>query len=95
MQKRADQALVTLPAFRAFAETQMRFTWPLGRIARTRCRLGLKVRLFHFVTCIPMPPLLLAIPFRRIRPPRTGCLPVIAQILDMDALLVGKGNAGK
>ncbi len=83
MLNKNDQALVTLPAFRALTETQMRLTWPLGRTARTRCRLGLKVRLFHFVTCIPMPPLLLAIPFRRIRPPRMGCLPVIAQILDM------------
>jgi uroporphyrin-III C-methyltransferase len=58
------QALVTLPALSALADTQMRLTCPLGMRTRTRCTLGLNTRLVTFAMWVPIPPLFLVRPLR-------------------------------
>ena len=80
---RASYALVTRPALIALTETHSRFTCPLFKRTRMRWTLGRNFRRVFFTRLVPMPPLFLVRPFRVIRPPLTGRLPVIAQIRDI------------
>ena len=81
-------AFSTSPALIALAETHTRLTAPLSVRTRTRCTLGLNVRLTCLTNCKPIPPLFLLCPLWIILRPLTGRLPVIEHILAMAVLSV-------